>query len=304
MSNHSKVAMPIQRRTFLQAIALLGGSIVGGKQALALLQIDEKQSADIKRILGKFRLSADQSLRKKPIGEVMTVIGKSFIGTPYIANTLETRGEECLVVNLAGVDCVTFVESTLALSRCIKAERETVDDFKHQLQLIRYRSGNIQGYASRLHYFSDWIFDNTHKKIVRDIAEEMGGIPYTKTINFMLTHRSAYPQLVNHEVLMKMEEIEEALNSRKRYFLPKEKLKEVEQEIHDGDVLAITTTVQGLDVSHTGMALRVNGRLHFLHAPISGEAVQISSKLFVDYLNASAKYTGVMVARPLEPAQE
>ncbi len=301
MSSHSKTPPAPGRRRFLGTITLLGGALFGGRTAIALMRAGDQQSADGKHIHEVFGLAAGKQLYGKPIGLVMAAVGKSFIGTPYAANTLEAAGEERLIVNLEGMDCVTFVENTLALSRCIRSQRENVDAFRRQLQLIRYRSGDIHGYPSRLHYFSDWILDNTAKKVVRDIAGELGGVVYDKEINFMSTHRTAYKQLADENALSEMKRVEGSLNSRKKYYLPKDKLKDVERRIADGDIIAITTSVQGLDVSHTGLALYTGSRLHFLHAPITGEAVQVSAKPFVEYMNASAKYTGVMIARPVEP---
>lgn len=44
----------------------------------------------------------------------MLQIGKSYLGTKYVANTLDRDGEEKLVVRTDAVDCLTFVEYTLA----------------------------------------------------------------------------------------------------------------------------------------------------------------------------------------------
>ena len=94
----------------------------------------------------KFSLAAKESLARRPMGEIMVAMGVSFLGTPYVANTLEEHGAEHLVINLHGLDCVTFVENTLALSRCVKLNRHTREEFEKQLQRIRYRDGQIDGY--------------------------------------------------------------------------------------------------------------------------------------------------------------
>ena len=44
----------------------------------------------------------------------MLQIGKSYLGTKYVANTLDRDGEEELVIRTDAVDCLTFVEYTLA----------------------------------------------------------------------------------------------------------------------------------------------------------------------------------------------
>src|SRR5512146_1310284 len=114
------------RREFLGHLAPLGLAILigdasfRGRQALA-----GKDLRDERICQRKFMLATKESLPTRPIGEIMVAVGSSFIGTPYLPNALEQPGEEHLVVNLRGLDCVTFVENTLALSRCIKCGRDS-----------------------------------------------------------------------------------------------------------------------------------------------------------------------------------
>ena len=79
----------------------------------------------------------------------MVRIGCTYLGTPYVAHTLDLEGEERLIVNRQEVDCILFVEYTLA--------EALGGSFNENLQRIRYRNGVIDGYTSRLHYTSDWI---------------------------------------------------------------------------------------------------------------------------------------------------
>ncbi len=284
---------------------MFGGSTLVLRDSFSRVQADSlsqpHKSIDEEMCRSKFTLAADRSLVTRPINEVMIAIGTSFVGTPYAANTLEQPGEEDLVINLRGLDCVTFLENTLALSRCIKMKKTTFHEYKRQLQLIRYRSGEINGYPSRLHYFSDWLYDNDRKHIVRNMAEEIGGIELGKKINFMSTHRSAYRQLKDNGFLKRVETTEADINGRTQYFIPKEKLAAVEQQILSGDIIGITTTVEGLDIAHTGIAIQAGGALKYLHAPLSNGRVQITEKTLVDYLLGMKKQTGIMIARPLEP---
>lgn len=123
----------------------------------------------------------------------MVRVGREFLGTQYEAHTLEQPGEEQLVVYLRGFDCVTFVENVLALSRCIKKQVSTFEAVENELQEIRYRKGVLDGYPSRLHYFSEWIEDNAAKGVVRNVTAELGGQSYRKTINWITRHHDAYP---------------------------------------------------------------------------------------------------------------
>ena len=119
--------------------------------------------------------------------QLVLEVGKFFLGKPYVVGTLETKGGEHLVINLREFDCVTFVENVIALARCVKSRQKSFEGFRRLLRKIRYRNGRLQGYASRLHYFSDWIHDNQKKGIVRNVTAEIGGRPFRKTINFMTT---------------------------------------------------------------------------------------------------------------------
>ena len=149
---------------------------------------------DIVICISKFQLAVDESLFAKPINEVVVEIGKSFIGTDYAAHTLEVNDEEKLVVNLSELDCNTFVENVLAISLCIKQNKTSFDDFQHKLKLIRYRNGMIDQYPSRLHYFTDWIFNNEEKGIVKNITKEIGE-KLEINLNFMSSHPEYYKHL-------------------------------------------------------------------------------------------------------------
>jgi hypothetical protein len=235
------------------------------------------------------------------VGEAMIVTGKQFLDTPYEASTLELGTPEALVVNLRGLDCTTFVENVLAISRMKIAGQKDWESYLQTLEQIRYRDGGIQGYPSRLHYFTDWIRDNQEKGLVKDITAEIGGISVVKQINFMGTHPELYPALGQEDHLEKIRNIEASLSSRALYVLPAEEVTGREGSLRDGDIIALATSIQGLDVTHTGIALRrSDGRVHLLHASTEG-AVVISEEPLSEYLKKIKGNTGIIVARPLEP---
>lgn len=79
----------------------------------------------------------------------MLANAQTFIDVPYVAHTLETDGEEDLVINCDEVDCTTFVEYVLALSLpSASGNKMSESDFAANLQRIRYREGKIDGYTS------------------------------------------------------------------------------------------------------------------------------------------------------------
>ena len=83
-----------------------------------------------------------------------------------------------------------------------------------------------------------------------------------------------------------------------RIYLPKERIAAVADSIHDGDLIAATSTVAGLDVAHTGFAIRQHGRLLLLHAPLVGKSVEISALPLAERIQAIKTQDGIMVARP------
>lgn len=267
-----------------------------------LLNAQIYTQADINKCVQKFQMVIDQKMTHKPVGEVMVAIGKSFIGTMYASHTLEVAQPESLVVNLSGFDCTTYMENCLVLARVAKMKKPTIKEYIGQLQYERYRNGKIKGYPSRLHYFTDWIYDGQKKGIVKDITKELGGIPYKKKIDFMTTHRDAYKQLKNDKFYKEIGDIEKELNKRKSYYIPKDSVAKIESKIKDGDIIAFTTSIPGLDVSHIAIALNMaDGEVHFLHAPDEGKRVQISYVSLAQYIAGNKKQTGIIIARPLEP---
>jgi hypothetical protein len=258
---------------------------------------------DIEVCHSKFNLAVDKSLSEKPINEVIIEIGKSFLETEYIAHTLEKEGDEKLVINLTGLDCTTFLETALTFARCIKKGKTTFDDYQSELTSIRYRDGKIDKYPSRLHYFSDWIFNNQQKGIVKDITEENGGKKIKFNLNFMSENPKYYKQLKeNPEFIPVIVKQEKEINSRDYFYIPEDDIEKLESKIQTGDLIALTTSDKGLDIGHVGIAIKMdNGRIHFLHAPLAGSKVQITEMPLSEYAKKSKKHTGIIVLRVLEP---
>ncbi|HMN50271.1 MAG TPA: DUF1460 domain-containing protein [Ignavibacteriaceae bacterium] len=261
---------------------------------------------DVEICKSKFNLAIDQSLSSKPINEVIVGIGKSFLETEYTAHTLEKEGDEQLVINLTGLDCTTFLETTLALARCVKENKTTFEDYLNELKFIRYRDGQINQYPSRLHYFSDWIYNNQQKGIVKDLTKEIGGRKIKFSVNVMSENPKYYKQLqVNPDFISIIKKQEEEINKREYYYIPKNEIGKIENKIQTGDLIALTTGNKGEDIGHVGIAIKMNdGRIHFMHAPLAGSKVQISDLPLVDYAKKIKKHTGIIVLRVLEPEKK
>ncbi len=242
--------------------------------------------------------SFDASLRNLPLNEVIAEVGNTFMGTPYVAGTLdENSNSEELVIKITGLDCVTFVENALIFSRLIKEGRSDFEDYKAELEKIRYRDGKNTGYTSRLHYFSDWIYNNEQKGIMRDITKEIGGELYSKKIDFMTTHRNSYKQLSSDENWSEMKNIENNINSRDIYYIPKENISSFYDSLQTGDIIGITSTIAGLDVAHTGYVYKKDGKVYLMNASLKDKKVEISPVELQDYIMANTKQGGIIVAR-------
>jgi len=232
-------------------------------------------------------------------GACVAAAGLAFLDRPYGANTLERNGPERLTINLRELDCFTLVENALVLARLVRTGAADFADYAANLQRLRYRRGILSGYASRLHYFSDWLADAEGKGFIRNMTEGLGGQPLGKPVFYMTRHRERYPALAEAEVYRQLEEIERRISARPLVYLPRERMHLAEGRILDGDLLAITTDLAGMDVTHVGIALRRRRRVHLLHASSAAGKVLVSTETLYGYLGKKRGRTGVMVARPL-----
>lgn len=231
--------------------------------------------------------------------ELMLLLGGYFGGSPYVEHSLEHE-PEALVVNLREFDCTTFVESCLAVSLSIRSGTLSFQGFSSALKNIRYRKGVLDGYGSRIHYFSDWIYLNNLKQLISNVSQEVGGIAFHKEINFMSTHPASYPQLARDPTLIEtIASQEQKISLREMYYVPKDRLPELESGLREGDIVGITTSISGLDIIHVGVLVRKSGRMHLMHASSRHKKVIISTETLEDYLANSKSATGIMLVRPL-----
>jgi hypothetical protein len=258
------------------------------------ITITDADKAIIREVVAKFDKYKDLET-----GDLMTKIGMHFSGSPYVAHTLEINDKEKLVINLREMDCTTFAENCLALARTIKNNKRYENTFFDELRTIRYRSGLIDRYPSRLHYFSDWIYDNDKKDIVTNITAKSGGISKKIELNFMSTHTDGYYALKMHpEFISEISNQEKAISKRQFKFIPKTKFGKYEKKIKNGDIIGISTNIAGMDIMHVVIALWKDDKLHILHASQSKEKVLVSEETLYEYLLNTKKATGIVIARP------
>ena len=267
---------------------------------LCLVHIQAQQTTCSPKdsLLFESKLATLKKIEATNLGDSLIQVGKSFLSTPYVEKTLEVGNTETLVINFSGLDCTTFVENVLTFGITLKDEVQSFQNFASNLETIRYRYGEMNGYPSRLHYFTEWIRDNEQKGLVKDITSELGGEEHNKPINFMGTHRNLYPFLADDKNFEAILEVEEELAKQSLCILPQNKIKNQEHLIHSGDIIALATAIKGLDVTHTGIAIQHKGRLHLLHASSKNGEVEISEEPLTDYLKGIKSNIGIIVARP------
>lgn len=261
------------------------------------------------RAWGAALRSVGMTRKSRPLGPRAIRVGELAIGTPYEPNTLEAyikaggdpKGLEPLIVSLTRFDCVTLVESCLAVARASDdGAPPSWEKFLHEVQRMRYRGGKREGYTSRLHYFSEWISDGEKRGLLKNLGQELAGVNDTRPLRFMTEHRSSYPALADDAVFAKIGEMEKSLDGNPRWMIPTDKIADVQHKIQTGDVLAFATAIPGIDVTHAAFAYRGNDAvLRVLHAPLSGGAVEITRTTLPEYVQRIRRSTGILVARPL-----
>jgi len=228
---------------------------------------------------------------------------RQLTGRPYVAHTLEVNREEQLVVNTRELDCTTLVENVVAMTLCMQRHLYSARDFMNALVEMRYRGGVIDGYASRLHYFTDWIEDNTRKGLVCEQQEPTPPFTAVQTISvgYMSQHPQVYRALRENPALVPLiREHENILNGRQYRYIPKNEVKNTEamrRTVRDGDIIAITCNKPGLDIAHLGFAVWRDDGLHLLNASQLHKKVVEEPMTLGEYLQKHPSHTGIRIVR-------
>jgi cell wall-associated NlpC family hydrolase len=235
----------------------------------------------------------DQEVRTDFAADMVSV-GKQLIGKPYKAHTLEVPGNERLVVLHDAFDCTTFVEYCMASAKHMQKPEAK---FESQIKQIRYWMGDINRYGSRLHYFLLWKEQQLVFSNMIDITEQLGGVPYTKKIQFMSKNPKLYPALSDsihyHQILWQ----EKAIMSKKHHYIPKGEVPKMQSKLKSGDIVAFTTTIKDLDVSHMGIIVMKDKVAHLLHASQTKGRVELSEVTLNQMLQSNKTWTGIIVLR-------
>ena len=237
-------------------------------------------------------------------GNLLVHFARQLLDVPYVGHTLEPNDKERLIINLRELDCTTMVENALALSLCVRDSLYSFEAFCHILQKIRYAQGDEPAYVRRLHYFTSWIEDNTAMGFCREIQSPNPPFTAVQTIqvNYMTQHPDLYRMLkVNPGDIPGIREQEKAINGRQYRYIPQEQLTNTQllrNTIHDGDIIAIITTIAGLDTQHIGIAVWHDDGLHLLNASSIHHKVVEEPMTLQQYLFQHKTMPGIRIIRP------
>lgn len=226
-----------------------------------------------------------------PINIILIKKASAHLSKPYLVHTLDSSASEELTVRMDGFDCTTLVETVVA-------EALDSNDIAGHIKMTRYRNGIISDYASRIHYFTEWIYENQKSGLVQDVTKEFDcSKPFVFKVGFMTQHRNKYAQLKDDSIFNKIKAMEKKINAYKWHYIPKNKLASCQAAINHGDIIAITSNVPGLDIAHLGFAYRKGSQLYLLHASTDEKKVVITKKTLLQYLMDHSKQSGIMVVR-------
>jgi len=186
---------------------------------------------------------------------------------------------EVFVIDLQGVDCFTYLDyiEAMRLSR-------SFSEFRKNLKKVRYRSGKV-AFKNRNHFFTDWrVFNSAY---VDDITAKVGG-PGTRSVRKVLNLRKDgtyfLPGIAPRE--------------REIQYIPSDAIDDtVTKRLRTGDYVGIYTKMQGLDVTHTGIIIKRQGRLYLRHASSARKNRKVVEQDFITYIS---KTPGLIVLRPKE----
>ena len=216
-------------------------------------------------------------------GPRIDFLSRQFLDVPYGAERLVGTAEtpEALTINLAALDCYTYLDYVEALRRSA-----AYDEFPRQVTAVRYRQGEIS-WHNRRHFFSDWV--NETEGPVRDVTESLGGAATVYA-------RKELNRAQDGGVLLEDIPVVE----RTVAYIPAGRLDEtLTRGLATGDYLGVYAQAPGLDVTHAGIAIRRADGLYFRHASTLRGQRRVVEVPFLEYFRTTP---GMVVYRVLPTA--
>lgn len=229
---------------------------------------------------------------------------RQFLGKPYVAHTLELYpDDERLVLNTSELDCTTYVDVVAALALCARRGETSFVQFVRQLHQQRYWDGRCVDYTSRIHYFSDWIRDNSRLGYASEVQQPNPPFTAVQTVkvDYMTRHPQSYVALSRHpELLPTIKKQEQDLTGRKFRYIPTDQVvdsKAMREAVHDGDIICIVTSADGLDIAHLGIAVWHADGLHMIDASSLHKKVVEEDMTMRQYLERRKNALGIRIVR-------
>jgi len=222
-----------------------------------------------------------ESAGKTSQGERITHISSYFLNTPYLRETLLGGPDETeqLVLRLDGFDCFTFLDTVEALRRSTEP-----GEFPGQMRQVRYRGGAVS-YESRRHFFSDWVADQDTP--IRDVTAWIAE-GREHSVRKQLNARGGQDLW-----LQKIEVV-----PRRIAFIPAAELTpQILDRLQAGDYIGVYSPEPGLDVSHTGLIVKADGKTLLRHASSRSGVERVTDDDLETYLCGKA---GVIVYRVMQ----
>jgi hypothetical protein len=227
---------------------------------------------DIGRILSHASLISDTG------GRIAYLSGQ-FLGTEYKEATLigDEDTPEVFVIDLAGLDCFTFIEYVEAMRLS-----KSLAEFRKNLTKVRYKSGLI-AYRNRNHFFTDWNESNADR--IDDVTETIG------------RHKT----ILMEKILNRKQDGSYFLNGiqpvqRTIRCLPSASLDdEMYANLKTGDYIGVCSQSPGLDVSHVGILIQQHDAMVFRHASSQEQYRKVVDQDFRRYI---ADKPGIIILRP------
>lgn len=247
----------------------------------------------------------DDARRQSTGTNYVIFFARKLLGIPYVAHTLEVNKTEKLIVNLRQLDCTTYVENVVALYLCMKQKTYSFKAFCDNLCKIRYRGGSAPHYTRRLHYFTEWIEDNSSKGLCQEIQTPNPPFTSLQKVNvyYMSANSDKYKMLrANPGYLPKISEMEKRVNMKSYRYIPKTEVVNsdlLRKTVKDGDIIALTTSLKGLDIQHIGFAIWHKDGLHLLNASSLRHKVVEEPRTLYNYLQRQRTMTGMRIVRLL-----